>query len=133
MILRAAQRETALERGRRPSVNDLGDLGRADEAHRRDSRVIADRFHRFLPAVDDLKYTFRQPGFPQQLGYLPRTERHQLGRLENDAIAERDRIWNRPVRDHVRKIERRDGGNDAEGIALDSAFNSPADLPHLAG
>jgi len=83
--------------------------------------MIADGFDDILPAIYELKHAFWQSGFAQQLGNATTAQRNELGRLENHAVAERDRVGDRPVRHHVRKIERRDRGHDAEREALEAA------------
>jgi hypothetical protein len=100
---------------RAAAVDDLRHLRRADEADRLDVRVVADRFDRLLAAVHDVQHAVGQAGFAQQLGDAAGAERHQLGRLEDHAVAEGDRVGDRPVGHHVREVERRDRATTPTG------------------
>src|SRR5580692_3627598 len=98
-------------------VNIFGDRGRADKADRLYARVREQRVDCFLVAVDDIEHARRQPGFQKQFGDAHRHRRIALRRLENEAIAAGDRRGAFPQRDHGRKIERRNAGDDAERLA----------------
>jgi hypothetical protein len=95
--------------------------------------MIADRLHHLLPAMNHIEYPGRQPRFRQQLRYANSTERHQLGWLEHQAVAQRDGVGNGPVRHHAGEVEWNDGGDDSHGIPVDPAFHSAAHLQHLTG
>ncbi len=132
VILRATESETALQRRGRAPVDDLRDLGRSDEADRGDSGVVADRLDGFLPTVNDLQNAFGQPRFLEQLGDSASAERNELRRLEDEAVSERDRVGNRPVRNHVREVEGRDRRDDPKREPLDPALHTAAHLEHFS-
>ena len=133
VVLRAAEGEDALEVGGAAAVDDLRDVRRADEGDRLDAGVVADRLDGLLPAVHDVEHAVGQPRLAQQLGDAAGAQRHLLGRLEDHAVAERDRVGDGPVRHHVREVERRDRRHDADRIALDAALDAAAHLQHFAG
>ncbi len=83
--------------------------------------------------MDDVEYTGRKSGQREQLGDSPRTERHQLRRLEDHAVAEDNGVRNGPVRHHTRKIERHDRRDDAERNAFRATLHARAHLQYLAG
>jgi hypothetical protein len=132
MVLGPAEGEDPLERGGAPPVDDLGDAGRADEGDRRDPLVIADRLDHLPRAVNHVEDAGRKPGFGQELRGPNGTQRHQLGRLEDQAVAQREGVGDGPVRDHDRKVERRYGGHDAHRMAVGAAFHPAAHLQNLA-
>ena len=82
--------------------------------------------------MHDLEHPLRQPRLSQQLGDATRAERHQLRRLQDQAVAECDRVRDRPVRHHVREVERRDRRDDAERVTLDPALDASAHLEDFA-
>ena len=132
VVLGAAQRQHPLERRGAAPVDDLRHLGGADEADRLDPGMVADRLHRFLPAVHDLEHALGQARLAQQLGDPAGAQRHQLRGLEHQAVAQRDRVGDRPVGHHVGEVERGDRGHHAEGEPLDPALDPAAHLQHLA-
>ncbi len=133
VILGAAQGQDPLEVAGAAAVDRLGHRGRADEAHRRDIGVVADGLDDVAAAVHDAEDAGRQSGLAQQLGDAPRRERHPLRRLEHQAVAQRDRVGDRPVGHHRGEVERRDRRHDAQRHALDAALHAPAHFHHLAG
>ena len=96
------------------------------------SGMIADRLDGVLPAVHHLEHARREPGLGKQLGDATGADRHQLRRLQDHAVAQGDRVRDRPVGHHVRKVERRDRRDDAERKALDAALDAAAHLEHFA-
>ena len=107
MVLGAAEREDPLEVAGPAAVHELRDPGRADEGDGRDARMVTDRLDHLAPAVHHVEDAGRQPRLRQQLRDAAGAERHQLGGLEHHAVAEGDRVGDRPVRHHAREVERR--------------------------
>src|SRR6476619_3158757 len=101
MVFRSTECENALEIGGAATIDELGDLRRADEADRLDTRVIANRLDDILAAIHNLEDTLRQSGFTKELSNSNTRKRHELRRLEDHAIPQSDRIRNGPVRHHV--------------------------------
>ena len=56
----------------------------------------------------EIEHAWRQAGALDDVDERPRRRRHELGRLEHDAVAERQRRRNLPRRNRERKIPRRD-------------------------
>ncbi|MNS90881.1 hypothetical protein D3C72_1249490 [compost metagenome] len=70
------------------AVVDVGaDLGRADEGHGLDVRVVADQVHRVDAAVDDVEYTLGYTGLQRQFHQAHGHQRVLLGRLEDEGVA----------------------------------------------
>ena len=93
-------------------------MGRgADEADRADAVVGEKRVDRLLVAVDDVEHARRQARLHQQLAKPHRHRRIAFRRLERPGITAGQRRREFPHRDHRRKVERRDAGNDAERLA----------------
>ncbi len=133
VVLGAAQCQHPLQVGGPSLIYDLGHLGGSHERHSRDAGVIANRFHRLPAAVHHLENALGETGFAEQFHDAAGAQRHQLRRLEDQTVAERDGIGDRPVRHHVREIERSDRGHHSNGIALDPALDPTTHLQHLAG
>ena len=95
----------------------MSDIGRADEAHRGDVRMIEDCVDHLLVAVDDVEDAVGQARFLHQLGEPHRHGRVALGWLEDEGVAARDRHSEHPHRDHCGKVEGSDSGADAERLA----------------
>ena len=98
-------------------VDVVRNIGRADEAHRADGRVIEDRIDHFLVAVDDLADALGQTGFEEQFSKAHRHRRIALGRLDDEGIAGGDGDACHPQRDHAGEVERGDARADADGLA----------------
>ena len=133
VVLRAAEGEDALEIRGGALVDDFGDVRGADEADRVDAGMVADRLDDLLAAMHDVEDAVGQTGFAQQFGDAAGAERHLLGRLEDHGVAEGDGVGDRPVGNHVREVERRDGSHDADRVTLDAALDAAADFEHFAG
>ena len=98
-------------------IDVMRDRGGADEAHRRDVRIIEDAVDRFLVAVDDVEDAGGQPRLEEQFGQPHRAGRVTLGGLEDEGIAAGNRRCGLPQRDHGREVERRDARRDAQRLA----------------
>jgi hypothetical protein len=132
VVLRAAQAERSLKLTSRPDIDRFGDGRGTDERDRFDVRMIAKGLHGGPLAVNDVKHSRRQPGFGEQFSGPHGGERHFVGGLENERVAEHDRDRDRPVRDHHGKVERGDRSDNTERHPIDAAFHARADLQHLA-
>ena len=132
MILCSAERETALQIVRRAAIDDFRDLRRSDEADGADARVVADRFDRVPAAVHHLKHAVGKARFLQQLGDAPGAERNELARFQDHAVTKRERVRDRPVRHHIRKIEWRNRRHDADRESFDATLDAAAHLEHFA-
>ncbi len=117
VVLGPAERLDALPVRGAARVDVVGDVGRADEADRRDVRMVEDRVDHLLVAVDDVEDSVGQPGFLHQLGEAHRHGRVALAGLQDERIAAGDRHAEHPHRDHRGEVERRDAGADAERLA----------------
>ena len=133
VILGAAEGQHSLEAGRAPTVHRLRHPGRSDEGDGGNAGMVADRLHHFAAAVHHAEDARRQSRLGQQLGDPPRAQGHQLGRLQDQAVAERDRVGQGPVRHHAREIERRDRRHDPDRMPVGAALHPAAHLQHLAG
>ncbi|MNQ69586.1 hypothetical protein D3C85_841940 [compost metagenome] len=111
------------------------DLGRADEGHGLDVRVVADQVHRVDAAVDDVEYTLGYTGFQRQFHQAHGHQRVLLGRLEDEGIAGGDGHREHPQRDHRREVERGDAGAHAQrlqqGVGVDAVGHVVGQFAHL--
>ncbi|MNQ33243.1 hypothetical protein D3C85_466680 [compost metagenome] len=111
------------------------DLGRADEGHGLDVRVVADQVHRVDAAVDDVEYTLGYTGFQRQFHQAHGHQRVLLGRLEDEGIAGGDGHREHPQRDHRREVERGDAGAHAQwlhqGVGVDATGDVVGQFTHL--
>ncbi|MNZ71769.1 hypothetical protein D3C78_901350 [compost metagenome] len=128
-----ALRALAVLRG---AVVDVGaDLGRADEGHRLDVRVIADQVDRLGAAVDHVEHARRDAGLQRQLGQAHGDHRVLLGGLEDEGVAGGDGHREHPQRDHRREVERGDAGAHAQrlqqGVGVDAAGDVVGQLAEL--
>ena len=129
MVLGPAQGQSPLQACGGSTVHQLGNPSGADEAHRGNSGMITDCLHNFLRPVHHVEHSGREPSLSQQLGDPPGTERDQLRRLEDHAVAQRDRIGNGPVGYHDGKVDRHDRRNDPNRIAIDRGIRSRGSPP----
>ena len=90
VVLGPAHRLHALSGGDAALVDVMRDVGRADEAHRRDGGMIEDRIDHFLVAVDDLQDALGRARLAEQFGEPHRHRRIALAGLEDEGIAARD-------------------------------------------
>ena len=70
----------------------------------------------FLVAVHHAEHTVGKTGVPPQLGNERRYRRVSLRWLQHERVAARDGERKHPHRDHHRKVERRDPGDDPERL-----------------
>ena len=98
-------------------VDVAGDRRRADEAHRGDVRMLEDRVHRHLVALDDVEDAVRHARLLEQLGGVERRRRVLLRRLEHERVAAGEGGRPHPHGHHRGEVERRDAGDDAERLA----------------
>ena len=117
VVLRAAERLDALAVLRPVLVDVAGDRRRADEADTGDVRVLEDRVHGDLVALDDVEDAVRQASLLQQLGHVERSRRILLRRLEHERVAAGDGGRPHPHGHHRGEVERGDAGDDAERLA----------------
>ena len=75
----------------------------------------------------------QDPQYQQKLSDAERTHRNLLRGFQNHRVAQNKRVGDRPIGDHIRKVERRYGGNNTHRIAIDAAFHTFADLEDFAG
>src|SRR5262245_11154399 len=66
---------------------------------------------------DDVHDTLRDPGLEAELAEPERRERRQLGRLQDDGVAARERRAELPARDVGREVPRDDEPDHAERLA----------------
>jgi hypothetical protein len=93
--------------------------------------MITDRLYDLLPPVHHVEHSGRQPGLRQQFRNSAGTQGNQLGRLQQHAIAECQRIRDCPVRHHAREIEWCNRCDDTDRIPVGAALHSSADLEYL--
>ena len=102
----------------RPGLVDVaGDRRAADEADRANVRVLEDPIDGHPIALDDVEDAVGHACLGQQLGDVERGRWVLLGRLEDERVAAGDRVGEHPHRDHGRKVERGDAGDDTQGLA----------------
>src|SRR5262245_51954175 len=80
---------------------------------------------------DDVHDTLRDPGLEAELAEPERRERRQLGRLQDDGVAARERRTELPARDVRREVPRDDEPDDAERLA-ERGRNASRDRDRLA-
>ncbi len=96
-----------------------GALGAGDR-DQRDVGVAGQRAADLGPvAADDVEHAAREPGPQRQLGQHQRGQRGELGRLEDDRVAGRQRGADLPRRHVERVVPRGDRGAHAERLAHD--------------
>ena len=106
IVSRSARGDPPPDLGR-AGEGDLGDVGVLDQA---------------LPADgarpgDDVEHALRQTGLERDPLELERRQRGQLGRLEDDGVAGRERRRDLPGGDHQREVPRHDQADDPERLA----------------
>src|SRR3546814_6476020 len=84
LVLGAAHRLHALAVFHPAPINVMRDVRAADEAYRRNPRMIEDRIDHFLVALHHLKDPFGQPSLEHQFGEAQRHRRIAFRWLEND-------------------------------------------------
>src|SRR5262249_46966099 len=122
-VFRATESLNPLTRMCPALVDVFRDGCRADERHGADTRVIADGIDDVAAAVDDVDDPGWQVAAAQQLHHLALRERDLLRWLQDERVAGGNRKRQKPHWHHRRKVERRDGGADAEGLAHDMAVD----------
>ena len=101
------------------------DVLRSGEAHRVDVGRRGERGAELRAGPHhQVEHAGRQAGALHDVDERPRRRRHELGRLEDDAVAERERRRDLPRRNRERKIPRRDQADDAERLARDLDFDA---------
>ena len=109
---------TRLMRRRRAGRDRAPDLGRAGEGDLGHVGVVDEPLAALAArAGDDLDDALRQPGLERQLGEAQRRQRRELGRLEDDRVARRERRAHLPRGDRQREVPGRDEPDDAERLA----------------
>ena len=98
----------------RGGADRAADLGRARKGDFVDAGMIDERGPRASVPGDDVEHAVGQPCLLGELGEQQRGERGVLGRLEDDAVAERDRGRDFPSKHQQREIPRHDLADDAE-------------------
>ena len=130
--LAAELERDALDRRGRALHHRAPDLGRAGEADLRHVRVLdqaaADDGALADEDVDD---ALRDPGLEHELGQPQRRQRRQLGRLQDDRVAARERGPELPGGDVEREVPRHDQADDAERLA-EGDVDAAADRDRLA-
>ena len=116
VVLRPAERLYALAVLRPALVDVARDRRRADEADRRDVRVLEDRVDRDLVSLDDVEDAVREAGLLEDLRRQDRGGRVLLGRLEQERVAARDRRRPHPHGNHHREVEGRDPRDHPERL-----------------
>ena len=117
VVLRAAEGLDALRIRRAARVDILRDVGRSDEADRRNVGMVEDRIDHLLVAMDDLQQALGRARFEEEFGEPHRNARIAFGRCQDEGIARRDRHAEHPHRDHRGEVERGDACTDAERLA----------------
>ena len=108
-VLGAAQGLHALAVGRRPLVDVLGHLRRADERDRVDAGVVEQAVHDVDRAVHEVDDAVGKPaGLVDQVEEELLGQRHLLGRLQHERVPAGDRERQEPERHHRREVERHD-------------------------
>lgn len=135
VVLRAHHRLDALAVLAREVVDVRADRRRADERHRLDIRMRAERIDHLFAAMHDVEHARRHARFHRQFDQLHRRERVLFGRLQHEGVAADDRHREHPERDHRGEIEGRDAGADANRLAqrvrVDAARDVLREFAHL--
>ena len=117
MVFRTAKALGAFAVGGRATIDILCNRGRTHKAYRLNGLVVQDRVHSFFVTVDDLKHTFRQASFRDQLGQTQRCRRAALGRFQDHGVARYQCRGHFPKRDHCREVEWRNTRHNAQRLA----------------
>ena len=117
VVLGAAEALRALARRRGAGIDVLGDRGGADEADGRMSGSSRIASTASLSPLTTLRMPAGRPASVISSASRIGTARIALGRLQDEGVADGDRRRKLPQRDHGREVERRDAGDDAEGLA----------------
>ena len=117
VILCAALALHALAAGRGAPVHMPGHRRRADETDGAYLRMIAKRVDHLAPAINQIHHALGQAGFLEQFERAPHRKRDALGRLEDERVAASDRVRQKPINDHRREIEGRDGRDHTQRLA----------------
>ena len=96
-------------------ADDAAHFGRAGERDLRDAFVLHQRRARLARAGDDVDHARRHAGFLAELREVERRERGELGGLQHDGVAHRDRGRDFPRQHQQRKIPRDHRADDADG------------------
>ena len=122
VVLGPAHGLDAFARSGAAPVDVVGDVRRADEADRRDARVVEDGIHRLDVAVHNVEHSRDlDPGLGarlhEQFGEVDGEARVLFGGLENEGVAAGDGHAEHPHRDHAGEVERGDAGPDTQRLA----------------
>ena len=81
--------------------------------------MLHQRVARLLPeAVDEVEDALREPGLLEDAGPQRRRQRRELGGLQHDGVAGRERGTELPRLEHERRVPRRDEAGDADRLAV---------------
>ncbi len=105
---------------------------RADERDGLDLRRCEEGLHRLPRSVHHIQHAGGESCFLEDLGQADRTQRRPLRRLQDKGIPRHDCQGHHPQRDHDRKVEGRNTGHHAQGIAIQILVHAPGDLPQRA-
>ena len=116
----AFERDTLHVRLAGVAEEELADLGRAGEGDHVDVHVPAERLAGGLAeARHDLQDAVGEPRFDRELGEPDDAERRLLGRLQDHAVARRERRPELPRGHQEREVPGHDRADDAERLAQD--------------
>ena len=132
VVLGAAEAEHALAEGGAPCVEDLGDLGGADEGHGLDVGVVDEGLDGGLAAVDGVEDAVGEAGLLQEAGELEGAVGDDLGGFEDEGVPGGEGLGEHPQGDHDGEVEGDDAGDHAEGLVGDAAIDAARDVELFA-
>src|SRR5215212_7889244 len=128
-VLGAGERLHPLAVGRPRPVDVLGHRLASDEGDGLYAWVLKDAVHRVVRPVDDVHHALGDAGLDKNFHQPLRGQRGALRGLEDVGVAGPDGDRHRPQWDHAREVERHDGRNHTQGVAVGDVVYAPRHLP----
>ena len=128
VVLGSALALHALAIGGRARVDVLRDGGGADEADGANLGMVEDGVHCFASSVDEADNALGQVQALEQAEGELHGERDLFRRLQQKTVAAGDGVGQVPEGNHRRKIEGRDGRDDADGLSDHRLVDSRRDV-----
>jgi hypothetical protein len=127
-VLRTSLRLGALPSGRGTRIDRSRRWRRADEADGAYVGVVDQRPRGFSATVHEAHDTWWQVERVEDLEEENGRQRRTLGCLQHERVPARDRIGEKPARDHQGKVERYDGGAHADRLANQHLVDAAGDV-----
>ena len=116
MVLGAAEGLNSLAVRRAGRVDVLGDRSRPDETDCSDVGMLENAVDGDFVALNHIEHAGGKAGLGEELGHEECDGRVLLAGLQDEAVTGGNRVCEHPHWNHGREVERRDAGNDPEGL-----------------